>query len=550
MQPIILRDDQQDLKGRIYNDWNHGAQNVCGVLSTGGGKSIIVSDIILDGARAGEQQAVIAHRNELVGQMSMHIANRGIYHRIIGSAPTVAQITRAHRKKFGRSFVNPSAPTGVVGVDTLLARKDSLISWTHQVSKWVIDEGHHVLLDNKWGKAAKLFPRARGLGVTATPMRADGMGLGRETDGIYDTMQIGMDMRALINIGALSDYGIVCPPSDLVMNDNELGETGDWSSKKMRKKARASNITGCVVTNYCKYAFGKQAICFATDVETAGKIADQFNAVGIRAASLSAETNVTVREKYIDEFKAGKLLVLVNVDLFDEGFDVPACEVVIMARPTASLGKYRQMVGRCLRTAQGKLYGLIIDHVGNVVRHGYPDKFIAWSLGRRERRSNKRPDPDELDLTTCKFCTKPYYEYLPACPHCGMAPPLPIPRERKLEHVKGDLILLDPEQLAKIREAMRMESPGEIAARVAYVAGDLAGRGAANRQIEKIQARGRLEHAIAQWAGVERFNGTDDSVIYRKFYLATGMSMAEALNASFTRADFDAMAQRVEGWYL
>lgn len=546
---ITLRPDQQELKNGIYSDWNQGARNVLGVLSTGGGKSVIMSDIVLDGAKQNIAQAVIAHRNELVAQMSMHIAKRGIPHRIIGSDDTVAMIRRQHRAAFGRVFVNPSAPTGVVGVDTMIRRYDVLKDWLRQVARWKIDEAHHVLRSNKWGKAVDMMPQAWGLGATATPLRADGMGLGSEYDGVFDSMRVGVDMRHLIGIGALSDYEIVCPPSDLHVDEQEVGASGDWSTKKLRDAARKSRITGDVVREYCKYAWGRQAIVFATDVETAGEIAAKFTAAGIRAAALSADTNPTVREKYIEEFKAGKLAVLVNVDLFDEGFDVPACDVVIMARPTASLGKYRQMVGRALRYVPGKV-ALIIDHVSNVVRHGLPDKYIAWSLARRDKRGKQEKDPNEIDLTTCVYCTKPYEKFRLLCPHCGMMKPLPEPRERSIEQVDGDLILLDREKLAEMRRATMCEAPGDVALRVAMAAGKFAGDRALNNQIDKIAAHERLKHALAQWAGIERFHGAHDREIQKKFYLTTGVDMLTALDASQTRQQLEEMAQRVEGWYL
>ena len=545
---ITLRPDQAELKSGIYDKWNGGARNVLGVLPTGGGKSIIVSDIALDIARTGAQQAIIAHRNELVGQMSLHIANRGIPHRIIGSTQTISQITRAHRRKFGRSFINPSAPSAVVGVDTLMSKAEKLAGWAEQTSYWTIDEAHHVLRANKWGKAVEMFPRALGLGVTATPMRADGQGLGREYDGVFDTMIEGIGMRQLIGINALSDYEIVCPKSDLEVDDKDVSAGGDWSSKKLKAAAEKSHIVGDVVAAYCQYAYGRQAICFATDVETAGEIANRFNAAGIRAAALSADTNPAVREKYIDEFRAGTLTVLVNVDLFDEGFDVPACDVVIMARPTASLGKYRQMVGRALRYVAGKV-ALIIDHVSNVLRHGLPDKYIAWSLARRDKRAKAAPDPDEIPLTVCKSCTKPYERFRLCCPYCGAAPPLPDPRERSIEMVDGDLVLLDREMLEAMRQAMILEAPGDILQRVGKVAGHNAAVGVMNKQLEKFASHDRLKNALAHWAGIERFKGLNDREIQRKFYLTMGVDMATILDGSRSRVQFDETATIVEGWY-
>jgi superfamily II DNA or RNA helicase len=546
---INLRPDQQDLKNRIYEDWRRGIRNVLAVLPTGGGKSVIASDITLDYAGIGWQQAIIAHRNELVAQMSAHVARRGIPHRIIGSNTTVAQITREHRQLFGRSFVNPSARTAVIGVDTLISRKDDLKEWARQTALFKIDEAHHVLQENKWGQAAEMFPNAIGVGFTATPLRADGKGLGRQFDGIFDSMQVGTSMTELIRIGAISDFEIVCPKSDLEVSESELSASGDWSNKKLRVAAKKSRIVGDVIEAYCRYAYTKQAICFATDVETAGEIAVKFNAAGIRAAALSAETNPAVREKYIGEFKTGKLKVLVNVDLFDEGFDVPACEVVIMARPTASLGKYRQMVGRGLRTAPGKEYGLIIDHVSNVVRHGLPDKHIVWTLGRRDKRGSQSKDPDEIPLTVCKFCTKPYERFLTACPYCGAEPPLPEPRQRTIEMVDGDLVLLDRAAIEQMRAAAVIEAPGDIAARVSSVAGDFAGRGVANRQIEKIKAQDDLKHVIAQWAAIERAQGRSDREIHRKFYLTTGVDVLSALDGRRQRQEFEDLAAIIEDWY-
>lgn len=546
---ITLRPDQQDLKNKIYEKWNEGARNVCAVLSTGGGKSVIVSDIALDIARMDQQQAIIAHRNELVSQMSIHIANRGIPHRIIGSDQTISQITRQHRLLFKKSLINPSAKTAVVGVDTLISRYDKLKDWAAQTSYWHGDEFHHFLLENKWGKAVSMFPRALGLGVTATPLRADGMGLGREYDGVADAMVMGIDMRELIRIGALADYEIVCPKSDLEIDDKDVSNSGDWSNKKLRIAAKKSHIVGDVVKAYFRYAYGRKCILFATDVETANEMAENFRNNGIPAAALSAETNPAVREKYISEFKSPKLWVLINVDLFDEGFDVPACDVVSMARPTASLGKYRQMFGRALRPLPGKT-ALIIDHVSNVVRHGFPDKFVPWSLARRDKRRKQEKDPDEIPLTECKLCTKPYERFRTCCPYCGFEPPLPDPRSRSVEMVEGDLILLDREKLEAMRQAMYMESPASVASRIGDTMGDIIGRAQMNFQIEKFAAYNRLKDAIAQWAGIEKHKGFNDREIQRKFYLLSGTDVLTALSGNQSRVDLERMAENVERWYI
>lgn len=515
--------------------------------------SIIVSDIVNDGAHYNMRQCVIAHRNELVSQMSAHIARRGIYHQIIGSDSTVAQIRRMHRTLFNQQFVHPTAPTSVVGVDTLISRKEERAKWAAQQDRWIGDECHHFIGNdrtppNKWGKAIAMMPNAYGLGVTATPVRADGQGLGREYDGPFDVMICGPTMRQLIDCHYLCDYEIVCPSSDLKVTDEEVSADGDWSSKTLKKAAKQSHIVGDVVENYCKYAFGRRTIVFATDTETAAVTARKFTEWNITAAALSAETPSAVREKYINEFKSGKLTVLINVDLFDEGFDVPECDVVIMARPTASLGKYRQMCGRALRYVPGKV-ALIIDMVSNIIRHRYPDHETIWTLARRDKRGKQVKDPDEIPLTTCVACTKPYERYMVACPYCGMEKPLPSPRDRTLEMVEGDLILLDREMLARMRNGTLIESPTDVGSRVAHVAGGIAGQAAVKRQMDKVHAHQELQEVMAQWAGIEKARGFSDREIMRRFYHTAGMDVVTALDANRPASEMRSITETIKGWW-
>jgi len=544
---IQLRPDQFQLKSEIVAGWNEGARNMLAVLPTGGGKSIILTDIILDQHQAGAVQCVAAHRNELVGQMSSHVARRGIPHRIIASQSAIAAIVRQHRNEFGRSYVSPTSNCAVASVQTINARSHTIGDWCKQVDFFYGDEGHHYTAKNMFGTAAGLFINARGLLVTASPCRADGVGLGRHHDGIVDRMVVGPDMRTLVGIGALCDYEIAIPPSDFVVDDADFSENGELSPAKGRIASKKSHIVGDVVAEYVKRAFGKRGICFATDVETAGEIAAKFNAVGIPAAAVSAKTPSEVRNDYIQRFRDGRFWMLVNVDLFGEGFDVPAVEVVIMARPTASLAVYLQQFGRALRVLAGKTHGLVIDHVSNWKRHGFPDKPHYWSLDRRDKRAKKEPDPELQELTACRGCSRPYLRVLPACPHCGWSPPLAEPGARTIIQVDGDLTLLDREECERRRAATMLESPASVAQRVAAVAGDIAGKGAANRQIERHAAQQRLSAAIAQWAGCERAKGRSDAESYRRFYLTLNVDVLTAL--TLDRADMEKMADTVERWY-
>lgn len=544
-----IRDEYQaQMRLGIYNAWASGNRCVLAVLPTGGGKSVVFTGIAEDGHRQGLTEAVIAHRNELVSQLSMHLARRGIPHRVIASRAAVRQITAEHRRELGRSFVNPDARCSVVSVDTLIARKDDLAMWAMQVQRWTIDEAHHVLRENKWGKAVAMFPNAYGLGVTATPSRADGMGLGAHHDGVFEAMILGPTMRDLIEMGALCAYEIAVPESDFTIDESKIAKSGDWSTQRMREASKRSHIVGDVVTEYLRRAPGKRAICFATDVETSNEIAQRFNDAGVAAASVSAKTPTEVRNDYIRRFRDGRITVLVNVDLFGEGFDVPAVEVVIMARPTASLAVYLQQFGRALRPMDGKPFGLVIDHVSNWKRHGFPDKPHIWTLDRRDKRAKREPDPDDIELTSCKSCSRPYEKVHAICPYCGEAPPAPAGGGRSIEQVDGDFFLLDREMVAQMQQAAKLENPGDMMSRIDHATGNsIAAKGAANRQMERIAAQQRLTTAIEQWAGCRRAVGDTDQMIFRRFYLTWGVDMISATAGK--RAEMESLAERVERCY-
>lgn len=545
---VVLRPYQSKMVSDIYQSWQSGERNALAVLPTGGGKSIVVSQVALDRDMQGANQCVMAHRTELVAQMSMHIANRGIKHRIIAPTTVVRQITNDHRQAFnGKSFVNPDARCTVAAAQTLVARADSLVEWGKQIHNWTVDEAHHLTRENLWGKAVDLFPNAFGLGVTATPERSDGLGLGRHADGVMDSLILGPQMRELMDEKSLTDYEIAIPQSDFSIDDDAITGSGDYSPKKMRDATKRSHLVGDVVAEYSKRAYGKRAICFATDVESSNEIAALFNAAGIPAASVSAKTDTLLRAEYIRRFRNGQIWVLVNVDLFGEGFDVPACEVVIMARPTASLGLYLQMFGRALRPFLGKLFGLVIDHVSNWKRHGFPDKPRNWSLDRREKRAKREKDPEEIELTACRECSRPYERTHAACPYCGWSPELTPAARRSIEQIDGDLLLLDRDTLAQMRAATVLESPASVGERVTMAAGPVAGKAAVNRSIERHASQRRLSDAIAQWAAIQRAKGRDDQSTYRRFYLTVGQDVLTALTG--TRQELDALAEKVEGWY-
>ncbi len=511
---------QAELEAGIYAAWNAGKRNVLAVLPTGGGKTFVFSRIA---AAAKTAVAAVAHRSELVTQMSMALAREGVRHRVIGAAAVARLCTQLHMLEFNRSFYDPNARVAVCSVDTLV-RYDPKDAWLRQVGLWIQDEAHHVLKDNKWGKACDLFPNAYGLGVTATPLRADGKGLGRHADGLFDAMVVGPSMRSLIEAKYLTDYRVFCPPSDIDLSKVTITDSGDYSPPKLREARHKSRITGDVVEHYLRLARGKLGVTFDVDIDSATETAAAFRAAGVPAEVVTSKTPDAMRAEIQRRFRRREVLQLVNVDLFGEGYDLPAIEVVSMARPTQSYGLFVQQFGRSLRILEGKDRAIIIDHVGNVLRHGLPDAPRTWSLDRRERRARSTPS-DVIPTRAClnAECLSVYERVFPACPFCGHEPK---PADRSApDRVDGDLTELDPAVLAALRgEADRIDGDP-----VFPYGATLSVNLVVQRRHEARAAQQReLRNSIATWAGWQKHLGRPDRETYRRFFHAFGTDVLTA----------------------
>lgn len=560
--PVELRPFQAELERRVYEAWHGGALNVMPVAATGSGKTVILSKVLYDEPGA---SIAIAHRQELVSQISIALARNGVRHRIAGAkkgSNLIRVISALQVAELGYSFFDPNAKTGVGGVDTVI-RMDASDPWFKQVRLVVQDEAHHVLKTNKWGIAAEMFPNARSLLPTATPLRADGKGLGRHADGLVDAMVLAPSMRDIIDMGYLTDYRIFAPPSDLDLTQVALSQaTGDFNADQLRKAVHKSHITGDVVAHYLKLTPGKLGVTFAVDVEAATEIAAAFRASGVPAEVVSAKTPDALRSQILRRFKAREILQLVNVDLFGEGFDLPAIEVVSFARPTESFALFCQQFGRALRlmlskeagavhahltdaqrkaaiAASEKPVAYIIDHVGNVLRHGLPDAKREWSLNRRDRKSGGKSDAIPMRVCVNPECIQPYERIYKCCPYCGHYPP-PPPSRSAPEFVDGDLLELDAETLAALRgEIGRIDGDPVIP----YGAAPEVVGAVKRRHWERREAQNNLRNVIAWWAGLESAQGRGESESYRRFYYRFGVDVANAqtLNAK----DAGELAERV-----
>lgn len=546
---IQLRDYQLDAKAKIYNAWGRVRRVLC-VMPTGAGKTRTFASIIHDHMGCA---ASVVHRKEIVAQIAMALADLDVKHRVIGPDKLVARIRRMQLKKHGKSFVDQHAKCGVISVQTLTSKASandrSLQAWLQQVTLCVFDEGHHYVQGGFWARAVEMMAKAKILFVTATPERADGKGLGADAAGFCDEMVTTVTTKWLIDNGFLCKVRYHAPASNLRIEDIPITASGELNAKVLRARVVESSLVGDVVKQYRQFADGLQTIVFADCVDTAHDLEAAFISAGYSAKALSGETEDGERDAAIDAYAAGSIQVLVNVDLFDEGFDVPATMAVILARPTESLAKYLQQVGRALRPAPGKEFAIIIDPVRNWERHGPPTAPRAWSLEGRQKSGAKLRDT--VPQKTCKnpACCQPYEAFYRACPYCGTAPK-PVTRSSP-SAVDGDLYELDMDAMnALFAEYERANKPPEDYAREQIARGIPAiGRPAdARRHREALQRRKVLRELMAWWWGCQPA-GRDEQEKQRRFYHRFGVDVMTAYTLS--AEETDALIAKIEsGFHL
>lgn len=403
---IQLRNYQQAMIDDARQAYRAGHRAVLFQLPTGGGKTITASTVVHGASQKGNVTWWLCHRRELASQASQTFHSLGIPH------GTVQQ-----------GFVsNPHACVQVASIQTIVRRLNELPA----PSLIVFDEAHHIGAA-QWDAIYHRFPGAKVLGLTATPWRLDGVGLGRW----FGHMTNGPTVADLIETGSLSRYRLFAPAKpDL---SGVAMTAGDYQRGALAKAMDKPQIVGDAIGHYQRLCAGKRAVAFAAGVQNSINIAEQFNAAGIAAEHVDGSMPADQRDAAVDRFRRGETLVLCNADLFGEGFDVPAIEAAILLRPTKSLSLYLQQAGRALRPFAGKSEAIILDHAGNSITHGLPDDERTWDLADREKR--RKGEKVEVPVRQCREC---FFVYRPApkCPNCGHAPPV---QARELEVVEGTL---------------------------------------------------------------------------------------------------------------
>ena len=403
---IVLRPYQQAAIDEARQAYKHGHRAALLQLPTGAGKTVTASTVVHGAALKGNRTWWLTHRRELSEQASQTFHQLGIPHGTVRAG----------------YVSDPHALVQVASVQTIVRRIGAL----PPPSFMVFDECHHIGAA-QWQEIFNAFPNARVLGLTATPWRLDGMGLGH----FFGHMVSGPTVAELIEMGSLSPYRLFAPATPDLTGVKTAA--GDYQRGALAQAMDKPAIVGDAIGHYRRLCAGKRAVAFAAGVENSKHIAAQFREAGIPAEHVDGSMPAEQRDAAVERFRRGETLVLSNSDLFGEGFDVPAIEAAILLRPTKSLSLYLQQVGRALRPLPGKTEAIILDHAGNSLTHGLPDDDREWSLEDRERR--KKAEASESPVRQCEEC---FFVYRPApkCPSCGHAVPV---KARELEVIEGSL---------------------------------------------------------------------------------------------------------------
>jgi superfamily II DNA or RNA helicase len=417
-----LRPYQNQLANDIRGAFGSGANRPLAVSPTGSGKTVLFSYITSQVLKRGSRVIIVAHRREILDQISATLKRVGVPHGFIQA---------------GKSTSNQ--PAMVASIQTLARRLDTIPA----PDLVIIDEAHHSV-SKSYVQMFAAWPTAKFIGVTATPERLDGKGLGA----MFDRMVMGPSVQWLIDNGFLAQP-VYYAPREAVDLSQVHTIAGDFDRSETEEIVDTPRITGDAVTHYVRFCNRQRAVAFCISVAHAQHVADTFNSCGIPSASIDGTLDPEVRKQRVEDLTAGKILVLTSCELISEGFDLPAVNAAILLRPTQSLSMHLQQVGRALRPYPGKTNAIILDHVGNCLRHGLAEQERDWDLGGREKRLKKS------SLVETKQCSKCFAIFAgTVCPQCGSQREIAT---REIKEVDGELQRLSIEDISKKREERREE---------------------------------------------------------------------------------------------
>lgn len=361
-----LRPHQIEAKRKIFEMWNR-YDSLMLQMPTGTGKTYLFVSIINDLISYYREQhqelhiLVVVHRTELIDQISVSLDKYGIRHGIV----------QGNREQQLWHRVQ------VASIQSILSEKNHLNTTRQRFDYIIVDEAHHSLA-NTYKQLFATFPKAKKLGVTATPYR-----LNHESFlPLYQKLIVSPQISWFIDHRLLSDFEYVSiRPSSMVqrmINNMEISQTGDFANVDLDEAFNQRPIRAKLFEAYKKYAWGRKGIIYAINKAHAYNIASLYSSRGVKAAAIDCDMPKEERQNMIESFRRGEIKVIVNVEIFTEGFDCADISFIQLARPTCSLALYLQQVGRGLRVVEGKEKTIIIDNVGLYNYFGLPNANRDW----------------------------------------------------------------------------------------------------------------------------------------------------------------------------
>jgi DNA repair protein RadD len=416
---ITLHQFQQDAVAELERHIAEGRRRLLLVAPTGSGKTVIASELIRRWVAQYRRSLFLAHRREIIDQTSAKLTANGVRHGIIMSGVDP----------------RPMEPVQVASIDTLLVRGVRSTAMDLPPADLLIFDEAHRARGRTREHLIGLYPEAVLLGMTATPCRGDGRGLGN----LFDVMVEAPQVAELIVGGYLVKSRVYAPVDPDLKGVRT--EKGDYVISQLAGRMNTDALVGDIVEHWHKHGEQRRAIAFAVDVAHSVAIRDQFLRAGVPAEHLDGETPIPEREAILGRLASGETKVVSNCMVLTEGWDCPPVGCCILARPTKQMGLFRQMIGRVLRPAAGKSDAVILDHSGAVFRHGLPEDHVEWTLevdGRAATPAHeKRKRGEAPALRECPSCKAIMIK--PPCGACGW---MPEPKARNIDFEDGRLGLV------------------------------------------------------------------------------------------------------------